>query len=167
MKIIGIDLGTRRMAACHPESLFVWSVDVSNAAGKRSYLTEFEAGQGMGLMLLDALDDHGLDVDASTVWVAERPLVHHQRPNIRTAVGMSLSAGAAMATLPGQVIFLNSPSTWKKELCGNGSADKPAIRAWVEASEPTLAALCGEVQDRYDAVGIALGSARLAQDGRL
>lgn len=170
MLTFGVDLGTRRIAAACPQVHFVWSTSLEKAADRREYPTELAAGRKLGDRLVVALYQHNLDVVADGhrwLFFAERPFLRTARPNVQTAVGMSISAGAALTQLPGAVVLLKHPTVWKKELCGNGNADKDEIRRVVTAREPALAALCGEDQDRYDALGIALAGANLADDGSL
>lgn len=71
-----------------------------------------------------------------------------------------------MAQMPGRVAFVE-PSLWKKALCDNGNASKDDVQRWVELHHPALAEACAGVEDRYDAVGIAVGGAALARAGGL
>lgn len=166
--IVGIDLGTRRIAASCVETGFVWSTHLQGAADRRTYPSEVEAGFVLGLRLKMAIEDHHFPTGGlPLLFVAERPFLRTARPNVQTAVGMALSAGAALGQLPGRVSLVRHPSMWKKALCGNGNADKAEVRRVVTEREPALAALCGEDEDRYDSLGIALASAQLASDGGL
>lgn len=173
MRVYGVDLGTRRIAVACPEIDLVWSDDltvgVGSTANKRRWPDEFSAGMEIGRRVGNYLIDweNGeYDFTGESLFVAERPFLRRQRPNVKTLTGMALSAGAAMSQMPGRVVFLE-PSLWKKALCDDGNASKDDIRAWVEHSHPALAEACLGIEDRYDAVGIALGGAALARAGRL
>lgn len=163
--IFGVDLGTRRVALACPELCFVWSVDISNAAGKRDYPLEADAGFRLGQLAHRAVI--GLVGERRELkFFYERPVSGKgPKQNIRTAVGQGISAGATLSRLPGDLIEVSS-STWKKELIGHGHADKERCRAWLEEHQPTLAEACGEDQDAIDATCIALyGGVLLAQAG--
>jgi hypothetical protein len=172
MSIYGVDLGTRRIAIACPETELVWSVDLAagkgSAANKRQFPTEFDAGRELGRQLAGFLFDwqDGEYVDTEDVFVAERPFVKRPNGSVRTAIGQALSGAAALTMLPGRVVLIEQ-ATWKMELCGNGHANKDDVRAWIEQRYPALAEACIGDENRFDAVGIALGSAVLAQAGRL
>lgn len=167
--IFGVDCGTRRLAIACPATMFVWSTSLERAADRREFSSEIDAGAELGRRAREAIFDHHGRVVARSVWLflAERPFLRTSRPNVQTAVGMALSAGAALSQLPGTVDLLKHPSLWKKALCDNGNADKDEVRRVVTEREPTLAALCGEDENRFDAVGIALAGPFLAPDGRM
>lgn len=159
--IFGLDLGIRRVAAVCWDPVWVWELKRERAADRRCWPTEEEIGTHLGASL--AIELMQLDGVGSSVFFYERPIPVH---STNTLVSQSLSAGALLAQLPGQKIGIPSPGTWKKEICGHGSLDKDGVRAWLEASHPSLAALCGEGTDLYDAACIALyGGAVLAQAG--
>lgn len=168
MRVYGVDLGTRRIAIACPEIEMVWSSDTEGSRDKRQFASEFDAGRELGRRLLGFLFDwqHGELLDTDDVFVAERPVVGRPHGNVRTAIGQALSGAAALAGLPGRVMFIEQ-ALWKKALCDNGAASKDDIRAWIEGRHPSLAEACGENENRFDAVGIALGSAALALAGDL
>lgn len=167
MIIFGVDLGTRRIAIACPQELFVWSVSLERAADRRQFATELQAGGELGQRSVQAIVDHFGALRHEALFFAERPFLRTVRPNVQTAVGMALSAGAALNQLPGHVELFKHPSVWMKEFCGNGNANKDDIRRTVEACAPQAAALCGEDENRFDAVGIALAGAAMASDGGL
>lgn len=173
MRVYGVDFGTRRLAIACPEVEYVWSVDLEKgpgtAARKRRFRNEFEWGMELGrqarLALLDSVDGYSELTDA--LFIGERPFLRTVRPNVQTAVGMSLSAAAAMSHMPGDKVFLKHPSLWKKALVDNGNASKDDVQQHIERSHPALAEACRGIEDAFDAVGIALGGAALARAGRL
>jgi Holliday junction resolvasome RuvABC endonuclease subunit len=167
--IFGVDLGTRRIAIACPSTMFVWAVSLERAADRREFRSEVEAGSELGRRAVTAIfEHHGRSVPKSPwLFVAERPFLRTTRPNVQTLAGMALSAGAALSQLPGRVDLLKHPSLWKKALCDNGGANKDEVRRTVTEREPTLATLCGEDENCFDAVGIALARAVLAPDGRM
>lgn len=172
--IFGVDLGTRRAAIACPEVEWVWSVDMATGPGtaqrKRDFPTEIDAGREMGRQARMVLEDEVLGWlgQPDTVFVAERPLVQTGGgANIQTSIGQALSAGAFLTQLPGRVVVLKHSSLWKKAIGVPGNCGKPLVRGWVEAHQPTLAALCDEIEDLFDATCIALGAAVLVQEGQL
>lgn len=165
--IFGVDLGTRRLAIACPSAGYVWVDSLERAATRRDFATEVQAGSELGKRARLALLRAELAYAETNLFIAERPLLHRHPPNVKTAVGMGLSAGAALADMPGRVVLLEHPSLWKKALCDNGNASKNDIRTWLETHHPACAALCGESEDAFDAVGIALGGSILASAGLL
>jgi len=152
--IFGLDLGTRRLALACPDANWVYEKNLENAAGKRDYPSEEMAGIGLGLATAEALGEtFGF---TGHEFFFERPIVGRPHGNMKTAIGQGLSAGAVLAHLPGRLHQISHPSLWKKDICGNGNAGKDDIRAWLEATQPALAALCGASQDLIDATCIAL-----------
>lgn len=160
--IFGVDLGTRRIALACPEAFFVWSANIDTARGRREFPDEIAAGAELGRQSLEAIAQFGY---TGHVFYYERPLAGFLpggKRNIRTAVGQGLSAGAALTFLPGERRQITSASEWKKELCGNGSAKPADYRRWLEEHQPSLAALCGQDEDRSAAFCIGLYGAGLA-----
>lgn len=163
--IIGVDLGTRRVALACPEAMWCYRDDTQNAAGKRDYPGEVDAGKALGARartaLLDAMARGALPYLGIEFWF-ERPMAF---ANTKTAIGQGMSLGALMGQLPGS-IHECSNSQWKKELIGRGDAKPHQYQQWLKDDHPSLAALCGEDEDLAAAHCIALW-AELAQGERL
>lgn len=160
--IVGLDLGTRRVAAACPEVGWSWRSDTEHAADSRAFPDEWQAGNELGSRLLQALILDGLlPRDRSRRFYFERPIGRYKTPNPRTLAGQCLSAGALLAHIMpvGTITSIEQSSLWKKELIGDGSAGKPECRAWLEAHHPALAAVCGKDKDLVDAHCIALWAA--------
>lgn len=94
----------------------------------------------------------------------ERPVTGAgPKRNIRTAVGQGISAGAALAHLPGTPYEVSS-TQWKKELIGSAHAKPDVYQRWLADHHPALAEACGADEDLAAAHCIALWAA-LAQGG--
>lgn len=149
MTVVGVDLGTRRVALVVPAHQLAFRADLEKAAGRRDYLTEADAGRALGAQCRTQLFHWftaGLPV-LGLEFYFERPVTGAgPRRNIRTAVGQGLSAGALLAQLPGS-LYEVSNTQWKKELIGDGRAKPEVYRAWLSEHHPTLAALCGQDED--------------------
>lgn len=164
MTVIGVDLGTRRVAMAIPEFRLSFRTDLEGAAARRDYLGEVDAGRALGSQCRATLMhwiSSGLPVLGLEFWF-ERPLAGFMaggKRNVRTAVGQALSAGALLSQLPGSLHAIDSASTWKKELIGDGHAKPADYRAWLEVHHPTLATLCGSDEDLAAAHCIALWAA--------
>lgn len=162
--IVGLDLGTRRVAAACPEIGFIFSVDLDKGEGtarrKRDYPREPEAGYALGRQLCLALIRNGFAPaqELRAQFYFERPLVGRPHGNSRTAIGQGLSAGAVLSQIfpLGDLHQIDNSATWKKELIGHGHSDKDRCRAWLQEHHPALAAVCGQDQDLIDAHCIAL-----------
>ena len=158
MTVVGVDLGTRRVAMVVPALSLVFRADVENAAGRRDYPAEADAGRALGAQCRTQLFiwfSTGLPV-LGLEFYFERPVTHAgPRKNIRTAVGQGLSAGALLGQLPGS-LYEVSNTQWKKELIGDGHAKPEVYRAWLTEHHPALAALCGQDEDLAAASCIGL-----------
>lgn len=158
MTIIGVDLGTRRVALACPPAGWYWRADLEKAAGRRDYPSEVDAGRELGARARTAFLCSGISI-VGVDFYYERPLLGRPHGNSRTAIGQGLSAGAVLSQLPGTLCVIENSSTWKKELVGHGSADKGRCRAWLADHQPQIAEVVGEDEDLVDAACIALWAA--------
>lgn len=84
--------------------------------------------------------------------------VYVERPpmgvNPRATIDQAAVMGAILEILHSEGVGFSTvdPGTWKKQVIGNGHADKPLIKAWVIAN---LGVPDGLHQDAYDAAAIA------------
>lgn len=170
--IIGVDLGTRRVALAAPWAEWVYRDDVERAAAKRDYPLEVDAGRALGARarsaVISAVRSNLLPQVGLEFWF-ERPMAGFLpggKRNVRTAVGQGLSGGAVLSQLPGSLHQIDSASTWKKELTGDGAAKPAGYRAWLTEHHPPLAALCAEDEDLFAASCIGLWAC-LAPGGEL
>lgn len=152
---VGLDLGTRRVAAACPQLGLAFSLSIDNARMRRDYPSESDAGYAMGRQLAILLMNHTPYIEPGSLrFRFERPMAVM---SIKTAIGQAFSAGALLSQLvPYGHATECSNSQWKKELIGHGRADKDTIRAWLASHHPALAEVCGEDQDLVDAHCIAL-----------
>lgn len=157
--IVGVDLGTRRVALSCIDEDFVWSLDMDKVALRRIYSSEWQMGTALAESSYLAMRNAGI---APSKMYFERPVVFK---NVNTSVGQALSAGAFFSHLPGQAVQIYPSSVWKKEVIGSGNANKADTRSWVEREHPTLAQACAGVEDCYDAVAICEYGRRVASLG--
>lgn len=99
----------------------------------------------------------------ATLWVEKPVMLRGKRANPQTVIRMSLTMGTVILAHPGRSYPIES-SQWKLATVGDGSADKPAVRAWLEGAHPALAAACGPSQDLADASCISIAGAALASE---
>lgn len=167
--IIGVDLGTRRVALACPDTQWSYRDDLERTAGRRDYPSEAEAGRALGARcrtaILAAVSGGQLPLLGLEFWF-ERPVTGAgPKRNIRTAVGQGISAGALLGQLPGTPLEVSS-TQWKKELIGRGHAKPAEYVAWLADHHPSLAQACGADEDLAAAHCIALWAA-LASRGDL
>ena len=167
MTVVGVDLGTRRVALAIPKLGLLFRTDTEKASGRRDYVSEVDAGKALGArcrsQLLLWVGEGRLPVLGMEFWF-ERPVTHSgPRKNIRTAVGQGLSAGALLAQLPGSLHEVSN-TQWKKELIGDHHAPPAAYRGWLTTHHPSLAAPCGSDEDLAAAHCIALWAMASARD---
>lgn len=92
----------------------------------------------------------GAIVATDIVFVEEPPLAGPK--NIRTLIGLSQTHGAVIASSPGYCYSV-PVATWKKDVVGNGKADKTFVAEWLERNHPSIYARCAN-QDQIDAACI-------------
>ena len=90
--------------------------------------------------------------------VIEEPLIGR---GVRASLQIALTAGAVMSAVHPIKSSFVPVKTWKKEVIGNGNADKEAVRMWLHNADGGYALVCGDDQDRIDASCIALYGAGL------
>lgn len=153
MRVMGVDLGIKKAA------FSVWEDDI--------------------LVYTDAFESHALDrasqLDQVSAWlfisdiraqadyiVIEDTLIGNNR---KYSIRLAQMMGACLAALAekGDHILLANVGHWKKEVLGNGHADKVAIRSYVNEMSMAYSALCGDDQDQFDAACIGYYGVLLTQ----
>ena len=152
MIVGGIDLGVRKSA---------YSIFVNGKMTHCADLTVLQHNRNRELSRLAWWTRESLKV--CEFIVIEEPLVGR---SVRASLQIAQTAGAIMTMFPETRTELVPVSTWKKEVCGKGNADKQFVRKWLEAEHPSYAALCGCNQDRVDAACIGLYGVQLADRSR-
>lgn len=148
----GCDIGARRLAVACAETHHVAEIVLPDP--KRGHVEDTSRVlHQLGWWIQQEVPREAV------LWV-ERPFVFR---NIRTSLRLSVTQGAVMLA-HGGTSYAVDPNVWKLAAIGDGSADKPAVRAWLQATHPTLAAACGESQDLIDAAGLSIGGAVLASE---
>jgi Holliday junction resolvasome RuvABC endonuclease subunit len=88
--------------------------------------------------------------------------------NVKYSIKLAQTMGAVMSQLVWPYhAYTANVGTWKKELLGNGNANKLAIQMWLKEHHPAYAELCDGDQDAYDAICIALYGAGVIERAQL
>lgn len=146
MRVLGVDLGTRKVATAlfeGDELLHAFAFEVSFHLARNQQLNTI-GNHVCGQAVL-----HGVD----SVWI-EDVIVGNNR---KYSIGLAQVQGAVMGMLPHIMdTRVVDNKTWKKHVVGNGNADKLAVRHYIDVTHPAYAPLCGDDQDLYDAACIGL-----------
>lgn len=154
MRLIGIDLGVRKIAL----ALFV----ENELAITHAYEAIEELPRDMQLL---ELGHYALDLallhDVDSVWI-EDVLVGNNR---KYSLALAETKGAVMSGLshlrPLCDIRTVNVKEWKREIVGNGNAGKDMVSNYIHATHPGYAALCDGDQDRIDATCVGLYGLRI------
>lgn len=149
MKIMGIDLGVRKVAYS------IWEDDLLQ--GTEAHDSVATSRQ---LELMDCAD-----------FIYEA--VHHVRPdyvfiedtlvgnNVKYSIKLSQMMGAVLLRLAEieqeigeSFTYQVNVSTWKKEVIGKGNAKKELVQQYLYERDSAYSVLCGSDQDRIDAACI-------------
>lgn len=142
--IYGCDVGIRRLALSRPATGFVACLRLKGRGA---------ADPVADIPILSSWLAQNVDPDA--LLVLEHMYVGNNL-NMGTAIKLAMIAGAVISShTPGQSMQV-AQSTWKKAVIGTGRADKPAIRDWLAAEHPALAASCEDDQDLFDATCLGI-----------
>lgn len=142
---MGVDLGVHKVA------LFCWDGDVPHAVAWEAS-TNFSRAHQLH-HLAGYVHDLASTFDSNVVWI-EDTLVGN---NHAYSLGLTEVKGAIMAALAMHVdVRLVNNKTWKKQVIGNGNANKDSVRDYIHVTHGSYAPLCGDDQDLYDAACIAL-----------
>lgn len=142
---IGIDIGVRRISYAWPVREQIGTLDLGKSKRERYY----QLGELEGWL--------AAQIPPSVQLWMETPFVSGGHASNRTT-------SLAMAELQGVIQVASDweyqpklvvPGTWKKELIGNGAADKNEIADWLMVNQQPLFELC-ENQDEIDACCIGL-----------
>ena len=150
MRVMGIDLGTRKVAYS------LWEDDVLLCT--EAY--ESQAGD-RPTQLMDCADfiyEAASNLGPDLVLIEDTLIGNNRKYSIK----LSQMMGAVMYTLElarrsgdGYYDILTvNVSTWKKDVVGSGKADKEAVRNYLWSYDSAYSALCGHDQDRFDAACI-------------
>jgi Holliday junction resolvasome RuvABC endonuclease subunit len=156
VNLAGIDLGVRKIAI----SVFEEDTMVSG------HVYESPAAQDRSQQLMELghfAHDICLMAKADSVWI-ESVIVGNNR---KYSLGLAETLGAVLGDLghlflSGVRIRTVDNKAWKKEIVGNGNADKAAVRNHIVETHPAYAPVCGEDQDLYDAACIGLYGLRIS-----
>lgn len=145
MNLMGVDLGIHKVA------LFLCDGDVPHAVA-------WECPEGYPRSkelhhLAGYVHDLASTFDIDSVWI-EDTLVGN---NVKYSIQLTEVRGAVMAALAMHMdVRTVNVATWKKEVVGDGHANKDSVRDYIHVTHPDYAALCGSDQDLYDACCISL-----------
>jgi Holliday junction resolvasome RuvABC endonuclease subunit len=157
MKVMGIDLGTRKIAYA------LWQDGV---------LVETDAYESNApLRQVQLMDIHDF------IW----EVVDHIKPdhifiedtlvgnNVKYSIQLAQVMGATQVALASRGlsdmfgIYLVNNKTWKKDVVGNGNASKDLVQLWLYQLDTAYSVLCGSDQDRYDAAAIGYYGTLIAE----
>lgn len=91
--------------------------------------------------------------DGGYLFCEEPPLAGSR--NIRTALNLSQTAGVIVASTLAEASLIPVAS-WKKDVIGNGAADKAGVSRWLNDHHPSYFAACEGDQNLIDATCLAL-----------
>jgi Holliday junction resolvasome RuvABC endonuclease subunit len=145
MNVMGVDLGIHKVA------LFLWDGDYPHAV---AWVADPGFSRATQLHYLAGyVHDIARTFDVSQVWI-EDTLVGN---NVKYSIQLTEVRGAVMAALASQVdVQLVNVGTWKKDVVGDGHANKDAVKHYIHVTHGAYAPLCVDDQDLYDACCIAL-----------
>ena len=148
MKIMGVDLGIRKLAYS------VWEDDI--LVGTYAYESKASSRQAELLDLSDHLYEVVRNEFPDYVFIEETLVGNNTKYSIKLAQVMgAVLSSLALAELEQAIgIYTANVSTWKKEVLGKGNANKDMIREHVMSWDSAYSVLCGGDQDRFDAACI-------------
>ena len=149
MRIMGVDLGTRKIAYAIWEDGVLVETDAYESAEH----------QPRHVQLMDVHDwiyEVAQNTNPDHIFI-EETLVGN---NVKYSIQLSQVMGAVMVSLGLHAlehfcgIYLVNVSRWKADVIGSGRADKQKIRSWLYERDTAYSVLCGNDQDRFDAACI-------------
>lgn len=156
MKVMGIDLGIHKVAVAVWEDGVLLGTDAYETVGLR---------HDELMNISDFVYCAVKDSEADHVFI-EDTLVGN---NIKYSIQLSEAKGAILSSLGLYCtehylgVYLVNNKTWKKDVLGNGNADKDKVRIWVDGQGSEYSLLCGDDQDRYDAACIGYYGTLIAE----
>lgn len=160
--IVGVDPSAKKIAIVWHDTLTLTSGAVAYTLYKTGSQTSESLGKALDCMDEFALLASRLPADRQA-WV-ELPVLSSRGAG--STVKQSQVRGIICGTLvnAGFVVYGANVTSWKKEVCGHGSADKAAVARAVRIQWPKIEPVIGGDGDLTDAAGIALyGKAILAK----
>ena len=158
MKVLGIDLGTRKAAL----SLFI---DTELFLARDFESRESSPRQQQLRYLAQVVYDFCDNYEPDWVWI-EGIIVGNNRKYSLALAEVKGAILSELALLEEKQLFgidWVDNTRWKKEIIGSGNATKEEIQNWVKENHPPYAVLCGEDQDKYDATCIGLYGVRIVE----
>lgn len=156
MKVMGVDLSSYSIAIAviGPEMPSLIKHGIHEKHRKdRNYVANYL--YGFASSVVDAYQPEAIFI--------EEPVVAGAM-NMRSSLLIAQVCGVMLvAAGMGRVVKLIPVSTWKKETVGSGSANKVAVRLWLDNKHPEVASECRHDQDLYDAACVAFYGQGLLQ----
>jgi Holliday junction resolvasome RuvABC endonuclease subunit len=153
--IVGFDLSSRKLAAVSLDPVSSWTYEPPKKEKDRARVLKH---------FLDELVD--LFEERRPRWVfIEHPLVGRGGAHATIVQAQVHGVVSAVAATYADGVYTVNVQSWKKEVVGNGRADKDRVRQWLEESHPHLAELAGADQDLVDAACVALYGRRVTERG--
>ena len=156
--VVGVDLGIRKLAYSIWRGGELTAVGaVESKAGMRQDEL-FEVADYLHQALYELVEIQ----KANVLVVIEEPLIGNNR---KYSMKIAQTYGAVLASLAMvdanpedgtlEVLEVNV-GTWKKQVIGDGHADKESIRNYIRVVNQRYSDLCGYDQDKYDAACVGL-----------
>lgn len=155
MKLIGVDLGTHKIAM----AVFIEEPGSGLILADTKVHVAQQLHRDIDLHELAEIAYHaGHFYDVDSVWIEDTIIGNNRKYSIQLAEvkGAVLSQLSRLRMSLGTDIRLVDNTTWKKQVVGDGHASKDQITDYIRVTHPAYAALCGDDQDLYDAVGVGL-----------
>jgi Holliday junction resolvasome RuvABC endonuclease subunit len=149
VKISGVDLGVRKAAVA------TLLVDAQGEHHLHALASYYAHPTIRGKELTTLMEMVGRHIHDSNYVFVEEALVGR---GIKTSLQISQTVGAILAESASRGVHSEpvNVSSWKKAVVGSGNASKDTIRLWLNSHHEPYAAACGNDQDQFDAVCIAL-----------
>jgi len=150
MNLVGVDLGTRKVAL----ALFVDSDLASCVAHEAHLMTrDLQLAEVAGFV-----HDHVLMFEADSIWIEDTIIGNNRKYSIQLAEikGAVLATLARVRMIRGTDVRMVDNKVWKKQVVGNGNATKDMVRDYIDVTHGAYAPLCEGDQDRYDACCVGL-----------
>ena len=144
MNVAGVDLGIHKVAlASFVDEAYCNTIWQTLADTRARQLHE------LAMSVRDTVCLWNMD----SVWIEDTIIGNNRKYSLQ----LTEVRGAVMSALAMDFdVRLVDNKTWKKQVVGNGNANKDSIRDYIHVTHPAYAPLCGSDQDLYDATCIAL-----------
>ena len=148
MKVMGIDLGIRKIAYANWQDGRLVETDAWESQADLRHMQLMDLGDTIYEAVKYTEPDH--------VFIEDTLVGNNVKYSIQLAqvMGSVLSSLALLQVEQYFGLYLVNNKVWKKTVLQNGNAGKDIIRSWVTEQDSAYSVLCGNDQDRFDAACI-------------